>query len=153
MRYFVFFIVYFFFTDVRAQDTLILNSWKDLSRAFQRRSDIFENIARTVSKTILVDSNAVAEVTQSKVALKKVLNSMERFDSIFIKSVESENAKLLKTFSRISAALFGDSLFKSTDQAANMQTELMAIENRILYTKKKFNQLCLSKKRHDLIYH
>jgi hypothetical protein len=139
-------------STAQCQDSSMHISWNKLTSAFIKRATTFENIGLSVSKIIKVDSSSIKDITDRKVALKTLIKCSDRLDSNFIQQVAGENEKSLASFSIILQLMMSDPTFASKNEAADIQVQLMAAENKILSEKKQYNALVYSKNRKDLLY-
>jgi hypothetical protein len=142
----------FIISTASCQDSSIVTSWTKLTTAFINRATAFENITLSVSKIIKVDSVILKDVSERKMALKTLLDIPRLPDSNFIHQVVEENKKTRASFWKVMDLMLSKPSFASTKESADIQTQLMTIENKIFYTKKQYNTLLLSINRQDLLY-
>ena len=151
MKFYLLFFFCFIFSTASCQDTSIVTSWDKLTSAFVSRATAFESISLLVSKIAKVDSSILKDVSERKVALKMLLDDPRLPDSNFIQLVVKENSKVRASFSKV-MHLMSEPAFVSSKEAADIQTQLMVIENQISSRRKQYNTLLGTKNRMDLVY-
>jgi hypothetical protein len=147
----------FFFTIIHhsiGQDSLevLMNSWLKLKTQLQRRTDITINLASVISKSGNADKDLIEMIKSTARDLSLFIDSTKNLDSVTVQETYQKNNSLTQALSKALVVLMDDTKLKSQEELRNLQMQIEMAENRVVVAKRNYNDICVERKRPDLIF-
>jgi LemA protein len=147
----------FFFIKVHysmGQDSLevLTNSWLKLNTQLQRRTDITITLVSIISKSKLADKDISEKLKSTALDLLRFIDPTRHPDSVVVQVTCQKNTSLTQALSKALVLLLDDSKFKAQEELRNLQTQLEGMENRVAAATRNYNNICVERKRPDLLF-
>lgn len=127
------------------------DAWIELKKQLQRRSNIALDLILDTSKLDDSDKASADRIRKGVADFNRFIDSTKSLDSITVQLVKRKALESTRfIFDAFSLRI--DSSRKDTNEFRELQTELLATENRINVAKTNFNNLCNKYDRMDLLY-
>jgi LemA protein len=118
-------------------DTNVQNAWSNVETNYQRRTDLYSSVVKTVEASANFEKSTLKEVVEARAKATQVQvnlndpNSLEQF--------RQAQAQLQGSMSRLIASFEAYPNLKTTDAFQKFQDQIEGTENRINIARRDFN--------------
>ncbi len=118
-------------------DQNVQKSWSNVETNYQRRTDLYSSVVKTVEASANFEKSTLKEVVEARAKATSVQvntsdpNSMEQY--------RNAQTQLSGSFSRLIASFEAYPNLKTTDAFQNFQTQIEGTENRINVARRDYN--------------
>lgn len=137
--------------DIASQNEEIENSWRNLEANYQRRTDLYNSVIKSVRGSASADSlkstlEQVLEASTQATSVKVDINNSET-----VLDFQRAQTNLQNTFANLQTAIEPFPDLKMTTAFQYFQAQIEGLENRINVAKNEYNELCKKNGRTDIL--
>jgi len=118
-------------------DNSVNQSWSNVETQYQRRTDLYNSIIKTVEASANFEKSTLKEVIEARAKATQVQVNID--DPKSLEAFQQAQAQLQGSMSRLIASFEAYPNLKTTDAFLKFQDEIAGTENRIAIARKDFN--------------
>ncbi|GGB01746.1 LemA family protein [Puia dinghuensis] len=118
-------------------DQGVKTSWSNVETQYQRRTDLYNSIIKTIEGSANFEKSTLKEVITARAKATSV--TVDVNDSASLGAYQRAQAQLQGSFSRLMAVAEAYPDLKTTQQFQDFQTNIAGTENRINNSRREFN--------------
>ena len=118
-------------------DQTVKNAWGDVETNYQRRTDLYNSVIKTIEGSATFEKSTLKEVIEARSKATSVRVDIN--DSASLNRYQAAQGQLQGSFSRLMAVAEAYPDLKTTQAFQNFQTDITGTENRINVARRDFN--------------
>ncbi|GAA4747764.1 LemA family protein [Flavisolibacter ginsenosidimutans] len=118
-------------------DTVVQQSWSNVETNYQRRTDLYNSVVKTIQGSANFEKGTLTEVINARARATSV--HVDLNDSTTLRQYQQAQAQLQGSFSRLMAVAEAYPDLKTTQAFQNFQTQIEGTENRINTARRDYN--------------
>jgi LemA protein len=118
-------------------DNSVNQSWSNVETQYQRRTDLYNSIIKTVEASANFEKSTLKEVIEARAKATQVQVNID--DPKSLEAFQQAQAQLQGSMSRLIASFEAYPNLKTTDAFQKFQDEIAGTENRIALARKDYN--------------
>lgn len=118
-------------------DNSVNQSWSNVETQYQRRTDLYNSIIKTVEASANFEKSTLKEVVEARAKATQVQVNVN--DPASLEAFQQAQAQLQGSMSRLIASFEAYPNLKTTDAFQKFQDEIAGTENRIAIARKDYN--------------
>lgn len=118
-------------------DNSVNESWSNVETQYQRRTDLYNSIIKTVEASANFEKSTLKEVVEARAKATQVQVNVN--DPASLEAFQQAQAQLQGSMSRLIASFEAYPNLKTTDAFQKFQDEIAGTENRIAIARKDYN--------------
>jgi LemA protein len=118
-------------------DQGVQNSWSNVETNYQRRTDLYGSVVKTIQGSANFEKSTLKEVIEARSRATSV--KVDLNDSASLQQYQQAQAQLQGSFSRLMAVAEAYPDLKTTQAFQNFQTQIEGTENRINVARRDYN--------------
>jgi len=118
-------------------DNSVQNAWSNVETNYQRRTDLYSSIVKTVEASANFEKSTLKEVVEARSKATQVQVNVN--DEASLEQFRQAQTQLQGSMSRLIASFEAYPNLKTTDAFMKFQDEIAGTENRINIARKDFN--------------
>lgn len=118
-------------------DTAVQQSWSNVETNYQRRTDLYNSVVKTIQGSANFEKGTLTEVINARARATSVKVDLD--DSASLAQYQQAQAQLQGSFSRLMAVAEAYPDLKTTQAFQNFQTQIEGTENRINTARRDYN--------------
>ena len=137
---------------VIVNDEIIVESWTFLEESFKLRSNVFLNLTGVLSHSATIDTVLLKNTRVDAIEFIKTLDSIKFLSGNTVLAIDKKNYILSQSIGKTLWNLENNDGFKNRKDIKEFITKLEEVENEIWMKKKGYTEICIDRKRKDLIF-
>ncbi len=118
-------------------DLNVQNRWSDVETNYQRRTDLYSSVVKTIEGSANFEKSTLKEVVDARARATSV--HVDVNDSTSLRQFQQAQAQLQGSFSRLMAVAEAYPDLKTTKSFQDFQAQIEGTENRINVARRDFN--------------
>jgi LemA protein len=118
-------------------DQSVKNSWSNVETNYQRRTDLYNSVIKTIEGSANFEKSTLKEVIEARAKATSV--TVDINDSASLSRYQAAQGQLQGSFSRLMAVAEAYPDIKTTKSFQDFQTQIEGTENRINVARQDFN--------------
>jgi|SRR5690349_2451783 len=118
-------------------DLNVQNKWSDVETNYQRRTDLYSSVVKTIEGSANFEKSTLKEVVDARARATSV--HVDVNDSTSLRQFQAAQAQLQGSFSRLMAVAEAYPDLKTTKSFQDFQAQIEGTENRINVARRDFN--------------
>jgi len=118
-------------------DQSVQASWGNVETNYQRRTDLYNSVVKTIQGSAKFENSTLREVTEARTRATSVNVNLD--DSASLQQYQQAQSQLQGSFSRLLAVAEAYPELKTTQAFQNFQTQIEGTENRINVARRDYN--------------
>ena len=118
-------------------DLNVQNKWSDVETNYQRRTDLYSSVVKTIEGSANFEKSTLKEVVDARARATSV--HVDVNDSTSLQQFQAAQAQLQGSFSRLMAVAEAYPDLKTTKSFQDFQAQIEGTENRINVARRDFN--------------
>lgn len=118
-------------------DLNVQNKWSDVETNYQRRTDLYSSVVKTIEGSANFEKSTLKEVVDARARATSVRVDVN--DSTSLQQFQQAQAQLQGSFSRLMAVAEAYPDLKTTKSFQDFQAQIEGTENRINVARRDFN--------------
>lgn len=118
-------------------DTAVQQSWSNVETNYQRRTDLYNSVVKTIQGSANFEKGTLTEVINARAKASSVRVDVN--DSTSLQQYQQAQTQLQGSFSRLLAVAEAYPDLKTTQAFQNFQTQIEGTENRINVARRDYN--------------
>ena len=120
-----------------SSDQSVKNSWSNVETNYQRRTDLYNSVIKTIEGSANFEKSTLKEVIEARAKATSV--TVDINDSASLARYQAAQGQLQSSFSRLMAVAEAYPDIKTTKSFQDFQTQIEGTENRINVARQDFN--------------
>jgi len=125
------------YNGIVTADNNVKNSWGNVEANYQRRTDLYSTVVKTVSASANFEKSTLTAVIEAR--SKATAITVNTSDAQSLAQYQQAQGQLQGAFSKLLAVSEAYPQLKSTDAFQNFQTQIEGTENRINVARRDYN--------------
>lgn len=121
-------------------DQSVKNSWSNVETNYQRRTDLYGSVIKTIEGSANFEKGTLKEVIEARAKATSINISADSLTPENLAKFQAAQAQLQGSFSRLMAVAEAYPDLKTTQSFRDFQTQIEGTENRINVARKDFNE-------------
>jgi hypothetical protein len=138
-------------SHVIANDEIVVSSWTALENSFKQESKAVLNLIELLTHTN-IDKNLLKRTKHDAIAIVNYLDSMKILNNISINIVKRLEDNLSQSSAQTVVNIENDAIAKNQENIKTSITHLEGTLNKVATEKRNFREICINRKRKDLLY-
>jgi len=118
-------------------DLNVQNKWSDVETNYQRRTDLYSSVVKTIQGSANFEKSTLKEVVDARARATSI--HVDVNDSTSLRQFQAAQAQLQGSFSRLMAVAEAYPDLKTTKAFQDFQAQIEGTENRINVARRDFN--------------
>lgn len=118
-------------------DQEVQKSWSNVETNYQRRTDLYSSVVKTVEASANFEKSTLKEVVEARAKATQI--QVNTSDPNSLDQFRDAQTQLSGSFSRLIASFEAYPNLKTTDAFQNFQTQIEGTENRISVARRDYN--------------
>lgn len=118
-------------------DQSVQNSWSNVETNYQRRTDLYSSVVKTIQGSAKFEKSTLTEVIAARARATSINVNVN--DSASLQQFQQAQAGLQSSFARLMAVAEAYPDLKTTQAFQNFQTQIEGTENRINVARRDYN--------------
>ncbi|RSK49473.1 LemA family protein [Hymenobacter rigui] len=127
------------YNSMVSKDQNVKNKWASVQSAYQRRTDLFNNVVNTIKGSTKFEQTTLKEVVQARAAATSVTLSADQLTPENLKKFQESQSQISSGIGRLLAVQENYPELKSTNAFRDFQAQIEGTENRINVARNDFN--------------
>jgi LemA protein len=120
-------------------DQSVKNSWSNVETNYQRRTDLYNSVIKTIEGSANFEKGTLKEVIEARAKATSINISADSLTPENLAKFQAAQAQLQGSFSRLMAVAEAYPDLKTTQSFKDFQTQIEGTENRINVARQDFN--------------
>lgn len=124
--------------SIKAADQNVKKKWSDVETNYQRRTDLYSSVIKTVEASANFEKSTLQQVVEARAKATSI--SVDINDPKTLEAYQQAQGNLQGSFSRLIASFEAYPDLKTTKAFQDFQTQIEGTENRINVARQDFNK-------------
>ena len=124
--------------SIKAADQNVKKKWSDVETNYQRRTDLYSSVIKTVEASANFEKSTLREVLDARAKATSI--NVDINDPKTLEAFQQAQGNLQSSFSRLIASFEAYPDLKTTKSFQDFQTQIEGTENRINVARQDFNK-------------
>jgi LemA protein len=124
--------------SIKAADQNVKKKWSDVETNYQRRTDLYSSVIKTVEASANFEKSTLAQVVEARAKATSI--SVDINDPKTLEAYQQAQGNLQGSFSRLIASFEAYPDLKTTKAFQDFQVQIEGTENRINVARQDFNK-------------
>ncbi len=125
------------YNNLVGSDQSVKNAWSDVETNYQRRSDLYNSVVKTIQGSANFEKSTLKEVIEARANASRINVNID--DSASLAQFQAAQTQLQSSFSRLLAVAEAYPDLKTTQAFRDFQTQIEGTENRINVARRDYN--------------
>ncbi|MBL0269930.1 MAG: LemA family protein [Chitinophagaceae bacterium] len=124
--------------SIKAADQNVKKKWSDVETNYQRRTDLYSSVIKTVEASANFEKSTLTQVVEARAKATSI--NVDINDPKTLEAFQQAQGNLQSSFSRLIASFEAYPDLKTTKSFQDFQTQIEGTENRINVARQDFNK-------------